>query len=289
VADELRDAPRLELAEFRQIRELVRRTCGIKLGDDARDTVQRRLCERLSALGLSGFDEYARTLGEGAPGAAEVERATELLATNETYFFRELSQLRAFESEVLPELQRAAAQRRALTVWSAGCSTGEEPYSIAILIARARSLAGWNVRVIGSDVSRRVLQVARAGVYRGASFRAMPAEYEGHFIDTPEGREVEPAVRGLCQFGQCNLLDASRVVMVGRVDAIFCRNVLIYFDEDARKRALAAFYERLSPGGFLLLGHSESLLLSESPFQLAQLGGEIMYRKPATRGGRGGA
>jgi chemotaxis protein methyltransferase CheR len=287
VTAELRGTPRLELDEFRLIRDLVRRSCGIKLGDDTRDMVQRRLFERVEALGLRDFSEYCQRLRDATEGASEIERAAELLATHETYFFRELSQLRAFESEILPELQRTAEARRSLTVWSAGCASGEEAYSIAILIARSGLFSDWNVRVIGSDLSRRVLQVARSAVYRGASFRAMPPEYDRHFAETPAGREVEASVRSLCQFAQFNVLDASRVVMVGRVDVIFCRNVLIYFDDEARKQALATFYERLQPGGYLLLGHSESLLLSNSPFQLAQLRGEIMYQKPHPKSRRG--
>ena len=281
-------ALRLEPEEFRLLRELVRAHCGIKLGDDAREMVERRLRERVEALGLGTFTEYCQKMRLGVFGESEIEYATELLATNETYFFRELSQLRVFETEILPELQRAERVKRGLTIWSAGCSTGEEVYSIAILLARSGLFLDWNLRVIGSDISKRVLTVARKGVYRGVSFRAMPSEYDRYFVDTPEGRMVDPAIRLLCQFGHFNLFDASRVVMVGRVDAIFCRNVLIYFDDEARKKALAMFYERLQPGGYLLLGHSESLLLSNSPFQLAQLGGELAYRKPPSVSGRQG-
>ena len=274
--------PHLEPQEFRAIRNAVRRASGICLADDMRETVERRLCERLQALALGSFAEYCRHLRDGSTGAQELERAVELLATNETYFFRELPQLRAFERAVLPELHRMAGSRRTLTVWSAGCSTGEEAYTIAILIARSELFEGWSVRVIGSDISRRVVRFARKGVYRGASFRALPPEYERHFVETPEGRAVDPALRAQCQFGHFNLLDASRAVIVGRVDAIFCRNVLIYFDEEARKTALDVFYERLQPGGYLMLGHSESLLQSGSPFELARLSGDLAYRKPLT-------
>jgi chemotaxis protein methyltransferase CheR len=235
---------------------------------------------------LQSYTEYCRHLRDGVQGRSEAERATELLATNETYFFRELPQLRAFEREVLPALHALGRGKQTLTIWSAGCSTGEEAYTIAILVARSALFSGWNVRVIGSDISRRVLHAARKGVYRGGSFRAMPQEYDRHFVDTPDGRAVEPAVRALCQFGQFNLLDASRAVIIGRVDAIFCRNVLIYFDEETRKKAVETFYERLQPGGYLMLGHSESLLQSASPFEVAQLSGDLVYRKPLSADNR---
>jgi chemotaxis protein methyltransferase CheR len=286
MADAPKRWPRLEPDEFRIVRDLVRRMSGIRLGDDMREAVERRLYDRLQALALPNYTEYCRYLRDGAQGKNELERATELLATNETYFFRELPQLRAFEREVLPRLQALGRVKQALTIWSAGCSTGEEAYTIAILIARSGLFTGWNVRVIGSDISRRVLHVARKGVYRAGSFRALPLEYERHFLDTPDGRAVEPAIRALCQFGHFNLLDASRAVIIGRVDAIFCRNVLIYFDEETRKKAVEAFYERLQPGGYLMLGHSESLLQSSSPFEVAQLSGDLVYRKPLTADGR---
>jgi chemotaxis protein methyltransferase CheR len=270
-------SPRLELEELRQIGELVRDFCGIKLADDAREAVERRLSERLDELKLGSFAEYHRYMREH--NSSEIERASELLATNETYFFRELPQLRAFEREVLPELAKLTQIRKTLTIWSAGCSTGEEVYTLAILVTRSGLFPDHNVRVFGSDISRRVLQSARKGLYRSGSFRAMPKEYDQHFVKTPEGRVVEPAIRALCHFGQFNLLDASRAAVVGRVDAIFCRNVLIYFDDEARRRAIGAFYERLHSGGYLMLGHSESLLSSVTSFQPIQLSGDLVYRK----------
>jgi chemotaxis protein methyltransferase CheR len=272
-------SPRLELEELRQIGDLVKNFCGIKVADDAREAVERRLSERLDELKLASFAEYHRYMRENANGRSEIERASELLATNETYFFRELPQLRAFEREVLPELAKLTQIRKTLTIWSAGCSTGEEVYTLAILIVRSGLFPDHNVRVFGNDISRRVLLTARKGLYRSGSFRAMPKEYDQHFIKTPEGRVVEPAIRALCHFGHFNVLDASRAAVVGRVDAIFCRNVLIYFDDEARRKAIAAFYERLHSGGYLMLGHSESLLSSVTSFQPQQLSGDLVYRK----------
>lgn len=272
--------PRLGATEFSSVRQLVNEHSGILLADDAAATVERKLSDRVIALGLAGFVEYCEYLRYHPQRRAEIDRAIELITTNETYFFRELSQLRAFEREVLPQLRDTGRSRRRLTIWSAGCSTGEEVYTLAILVERSALFEGWDVRVLGNDISRRVLQTARRGVYREASFRAMPSEYDRYFVHTPEGRMVHASVRAKCHFGHFNLLDEARVAMIGRVDAIFCRNVLIYFDQASRRRVIQAFYDRLEPQGYLMLGHSESLLHTSTAFELAHLRGDLAYRKP---------
>lgn len=271
---------RLASADFQALRQFVNANSGIQLADDAAATVERKLTERVVALGLGTFAEYCDYLRYHPQRRTELDRAIELITTNETYFFREISQLRAFEREVLPQLRDAARQKRRLTIWSAGCSTGEEVYTLAIVAQRSGLFDGWEVRVLGNDISRRVLQTARRGVYREASFRAMPSEYERYFIQTPEGRMVDPAIKANCHFGHFNLLDEARVAMIGRVDAIFCRNVLIYFDQASRRRVIQSFYDRLEPLGFLMLGHSESLLHTSTAFELAHLREDLAYRRP---------
>ncbi len=278
--------PELDCESFRLIGDMVNVFCGIQLGNDARFSVERRLGDRLEALNLGSFHDYYQYLRYHPRGPSELEHAVDLLTTNETYFFRELAQLNAFDLDVLPELREQAGVRRSLTVWSAGCSTGEEVYTLAILIARSGLFTGWDIRVFGNDISRRVLQTARKGVYRGSSFRAMPTEYERHFIKTPEGYMVEPAIRAMCHFGHFNLLDEARVAMVGHVDAVFCRNVLIYLDEAARRKLIHTFHQRLHAGGYLMLGHSESLLHVSTAFELAHLTGDLAYRKALTGGDR---
>ena len=278
--------PRLNVGDFQDLAALIRGSSGIHLGEEARQLVERKIGERVQALGLNSVAEYRRFLRSDSEGPAELERAIDLIAVHETYFFREPSQLSAFQMEVLPDLHALAGSRRSMNIWSAGCSTGEEVYTIAILIMRSGLFTDWNVRIIGNDISRRVIQNARKGVYRSASFRAMPTEYHRHFIESPDGREVEPALRGLCHFSRLNLLDGSRGAMVGRVDAIFCRNLLIYFDEAARRELISIFYDRLVPGGYLMLGHSESLLHLTTAFELVQLSTDLVYRKPLSASAR---
>jgi chemotaxis protein methyltransferase CheR len=210
------------------------------------------------------------------------------LTTHETYFFREDYQLRAFSSELLPML--AEKPRRRIQVWSAGCSTGEEAYTIAMLILESGlfdPVNGWEVRVYGSDLSKKCIAAARRGVYGAASFRAMPGEAKEKWF-VPASADpgaaatygVVPAARALCHFAQMNLLDEERTHLVGRCDVIFCRNVVLYFDDAARRRVIEMFYERLVPGGVLLLGHAESLLNVSTAFELLHLKEDLVYRKP---------
>lgn len=277
--DHLRALPPLEIEDFRLLRELINDYSGVWLADEMRPTVERRLRDRLQVLHKASFRDYYYYLRYHPDKAQEMLQVMEELTVNETYFFRELPQLRAFQSQVLPELRERAAVRRALNVWSAGCSTGEEVYTLAMLIDESELFEGWDVRVFGSDISRRVLQIARAGIYRESSFRALPDGYGQYFQRTTAGRVVVPHIRAMCYFGQFNLFDDARSAIVGQVDAVFCRNVLIYFDHESRRRLIRMFYEQLHPGGYLMLGHSESLLHASTDFELAHLDGDLAYRK----------
>lgn len=272
--------PRLRVDEFRLLRDLVNTFCGIAFQDDAMFVVERRLRERLQALGLPDYAAYYQYLRYHPEGRSELERAIDVLTTNETYLFREDYQLRGFRDEVLPVLQKQAASRKRLVIWSAGCSTGEEVYSLAILVERSGLFEGWDVRIFGNDISRRVLTTARKGNYGPSSFRATPREYDEYFVETPDGRQVHPRIRAMCHFGHLNLVEGGRTAIVGRVDAVFCRNVLIYFDPVSRRRVIDTFYERLHPGGYLMLGHSESLLNVSTAFEVVHLSTDLVYRRP---------
>jgi chemotaxis protein methyltransferase CheR len=308
------DGIALKPEEFRLLRDLFVSRAGLQFGPEFRYTMERRLRDRLMVRELETFSEYHHYLQFGARAAEEWDEAIDLLTTNETYFFREDRQLRAFQNEVLPMLQTQARTRRRLAVWSAGCSTGEEVYTIAMLVGRsmlfprqaalaeppdsARSLlarsaadrpmsngSGWDVKVYGSDISRRCVAAARRGVYAESSFRATPDEVRrANFRSGPDGWNVLESIKQVCHFGQMNLLDKDRPRVIGNVDAIFCRNVLIYFDARSRKLAIERLYERLYPGGVLLLGHSESLLNVSTAFELLHLKDDLVYRKPLSSG-----
>jgi chemotaxis protein methyltransferase CheR len=271
------DEIRLDTPEFRLLRELFNESCGIAFGADARPVVERRLRERLGALGLSSFGEYYQFLRFHERGRTELEEAIDAVTINETYFFREAYQLRAYRQEILPNLPDAGR----LNVWSAGCSTGEEVYTIAMVTRESGLLDEGAFRIFGSDISRRCVAAARRGVYGLSSFRATPPEARRRwFVERDDGMHIADDLRPPCHFGHLNLLDATRAVVVGRVDVIFCRNVLIYFDDHSRRRVIDMFYDRLQPGGYLLLGHSESLLNLSTAFELVHLKDDLVYRKP---------
>ncbi len=258
---------------------------GIWFGPESRLSLERRLRDRLAVHGLGSFADYYQLLKYSPLGVDEWDEAGDLLTTHETYFFREDYQLRAFSNEILPILASKSSGRR-IQVWSAGCSTGEEAYTIAMLILESGLFDpadGWEIRVYGSDLSKKCIAAARRGVYGPASFRATPDEAKGRWFVEADDKAmlgVAPAARALCHFTQMNLLDEERTHLVGRCDVIFCRNVLLYFDAAARRHVTEMFYERLVPGGVLLLGHAESLLNVSTAFELLHLKEDLVYRKP---------
>lgn len=275
---------RLKPEEFQLLRDLVNEAAGLQFGDDSLFLFERRLGDRAAALGLDSFAAYYKHIRFASQGNAELEQALEVLTTKETYFFRQEYQLRAFQEELLPRLVVTNASQRRLNVWSAGCSTGEEVYTLAILILESSLFEGWDVNVIGSDLCRSNVAASRRGVYRESSFRVTPPEMRSrYFEERPDGTHVIDRVKRLCHFGQLNLLDAEWSRTVGRVDVVFCRNVLIYFDELSRRRVIDTLYDRLVPGGYLLLGHSESLLHLSTAFELVHLKEDLVYRKPVSQ------
>lgn len=272
---------RLTLEDFRLLRDVIYDHAGLVYDESAMMLFDRRLGERLEALSLPSYQAYYKYLRFDARNQQEIEEAVERLTTKETYFFRQEYQLRAFQSELLPRLQDANARSRRLLVWSAGCSTGEEVYTLAALIQESGRFEGWDVRVIGSDLSKQCVAHARRGVYGASSLRATSARDKArYFHEQQDGFHVVDSIKKLCQFGQMNLFDVGRGNLVGRVDAVFCRNVLIYFDVRSRKRVIDNLYQRLTPGGYLMLGHSESLLNLSTAFELVHLRDDLVYRKP---------
>ncbi len=269
---------RITPEEARLISELIQEHCGVALGGEAAFLLERRLAPRLDALSLQTYREYYHYLAYDVGGPTELAECVERVTTRETYFFREQFQLDAFQREILPALgARRGAQP--LSVWSAGCSTGEEAYTLAIVLAEN---ARGGSRVVGSDISRRGLATAQQAVYGASSFRATPDAMRERYFEPVAGSSwrVHEAIRRMCNFVHLNLLDTARFGEIGAVDAIFCRNVLMYLSTQARRRVVEGFYEALAPGGYLLLGHSESLISVSTRFDLVNLTTDLVYRKP---------
>jgi chemotaxis protein methyltransferase CheR len=277
-------SPVLSEEEFRLLRELLHARSGIWFRDDHGYLLARKLAPRLQVHGLTSYKDYHRFVRFDPRGGGELDEAVDAVTTNETYLYREPYQLRAFQREILPALAAARARDRHLTVLSAGCSTGEEAYTIAILLKTSGLFEGWKLEVVGVDVSRRCLAVAESGSYGERSFRGGDSEWLRPWFRLRGGRwVVSDAIRELVRFSQGNLVGDRGLEEAGRVDAVFCRNVMIYFDAPARKRALARIHHALRPGGWLLLGHSESLVTLSADFELVHLTDDLVYRKPMSR------
>ncbi len=269
--------------EFHLLRDCIYAHCGIYFDDESKYILEKRLYPRLTDLNLSTFYDYYHFLKYNRNKEHELIDIMDVLTTNETYFFRESVQLKAFTDEVVPELikRKTARGNRTLRIWSAGCSTGEEPYTIAMLLSTIPELSGWKIEIIGTDISNKVLTQARRGVYGKSSFRATnESDLHRFFIPQDDGYKVNDSIRALVTISHLNLFDSHRLALLGKVDLVFCRNVIIYFDQAAKKRVIESFHSALYDGGFLLLGHSESLMNISTQFTLRHFKNDMIYQKP---------
>ncbi len=270
---------------FRLIRDLIRDYSGIYFDDESRYLLEKRLSRRVRNHHFASFRDYFRHLLYDRNRNEELALIIDVLTVNETYFFREQSQLKTFSEEILSELRDINRDKKKLRIWSAGCSTGEEPYTIAMLVLENGNFNGWNVEIFGSDINQRVLQVARSGIYRKNSFRTTePYFINKYFKEENSLFRISDNVKQYVNFSHLNLLDPFKVRLVGTMDVIFCRNVLIYFDQMSRKKVVEIFYERLMNGGYLLLGHAESLINLSTAFTLRHFKHDMVYQKPVKKG-----
>jgi chemotaxis protein methyltransferase CheR len=269
--------------EFLLLRDCIYAHCGIYFDIESKYIIEKRLSHRLLDLHFATFYDYYHYLKYNRNKEQELMDIMNVITTNETYFFREAYQLKAFSDEIIPELIKHKTARgiRSLRIWSAGCSTGEEPYTIAMLLSTIPELKGWKVEIIGTDISQKVLQQARRAVYAKLSFRATEEhDLKRFFVQQDDGYAVNSAIRECVTFSHLNLFDTQHLSMFGKFDLVFCRNVIIYFDLAARKRVIESFHSALYDGGFLLLGHSESLMNISTAFTLRHFKNDMVYQKP---------
>jgi chemotaxis protein methyltransferase CheR len=264
--------------ELSEIRMLIEERTGIRFDESRERFFSARVSEHLHAKGFARGTDLLRAMRKSN---VEYEALLERLLTQETSFFRYPAIYETLEKRVLPELhvKKFWKNPRTLRIWSAGCSTGEEPYSIAITIADALNFAdAWNVEILATDVGRQALRNAERGVYAGRSIASVKeTQLAAHFARVEEGFQVKPRLRKMVTFAQMNLASA---VYVGRMDLIFCMNVMIYFSEERRRMLVQRFYDTLELGGYLFLGHSESISKMPVKFQAIVLNDCILYRKP---------
>jgi chemotaxis protein methyltransferase CheR len=267
--------------EFDTLRKILEKSAGLVHDESRRDSLTFAVAGRMEAVGASSSGGYLAMLS-GPGGAPERQQLIDVVTIQETHFFRNPPQIRALRQHVLPELiRRSTALNRPLTIWSAGCSTGEEPYSLAMLVRELMPMATReHVRIVGSDVSATALAFADAGRYGARAVQMADPIDLGRWFDIDHGSySVKDDVRELVDLRLHNLITEAPPFDSGEVDLLLCRNVTIYFNRTTTKALMSRFHTALGDGGYLFLGHSETLWRMSEAFTLVPLGDAFVYRR----------
>lgn len=267
--------------EFRRLCEYLYRRTGMIFTEAKRYFVERRIWERMAATGSPSFATYFACLRTDTQD--EIQQFVNAFTVNETYFYREDYQLKCLTSDLLTERVRAKPAGDTIRIWSAPCSTGEEPYSIALwLLENWPSVDEYAIEIVGSDIDTRVLELARAGIFGKRALMRLPPELIAKYFDALPGEQwqISPQLRDSVAFTAVNLVEPEQTRGHGRFDVIFCRNVLIYFDDAARRIAAENLYENLHRGGFICLGHTESMSRISPLFEARRFADAIVYQRP---------
>lgn len=266
---------------FKQLRDFIYEQSGIFVPDNKKYFLENRLGRRVQEKNLKGYDEYLYVL-KYSGDKAELVKLFELVTTNETFFFREPQQFDVLCGDLLKKImeENTKAARRDIKIWCAASSTGEEPYTIAMQLMERPEAAGFRKEILASDISESVLASAKAAVYGSYAVRNIPPAYMSKYF-TPDGQNFRLAesVKALVRFMKINLISDRDVKSIRGMDVIFCRNVLIYFDEKAKQKALALMYDALRPGGSLIVGTSESLHNITRAFRPTVINRVVIYQK----------
>jgi chemotaxis protein methyltransferase CheR len=268
----------LPLGTFLLLRDLIRDRLGVWFEEDTRDLLASKLSDRIAELGLRSYLDYYYRLKYGPGAEEEWPRLTDALSVQETYFWRELDQVRTLVDVLVP--QHAAAGRGPIRIWSAACASGEEPLTIAMALSEAGWFGRAEIELWASDVSSAALEKAAGGVYRERSFRVLPAALrEKYFFAVEGGWRVDPGLQARIRFRRANLLDPDETALLESSRYIFCRNVFIYFSAATIAKVVCRFADRMPRPGYLFVGVSESLLRVGTAFELEQVGGVYVYMK----------
>ena len=272
--------PIITLEDFLKFKEFFYRRTGISFEASKRYFVDKRLVERIEATGTGNFRGYFTMLRFQASGE-ELQQLTNLMTVNETYFLREEYQFKCLVDSILPEIVRHKTGSNAIRIWCIPSSSGEEPYSIAMcLLERWAGIREWDVEIISSDIDTSILRRARAGRYSSRSVQNVPPRWlEKYFKSVGEEYQLCDDLRHAVEFTRVNLSETADTLTYRSFDVIFCRNLLIYFDDISRTTAAETFYEALNPGGFICLGHSESMSRISSLFKVRKYPDAIVYQK----------
>jgi len=269
--------------EFEYIAGFIYRKTGIRYEFKKLYFLSKRVQKRMEELGFETTDDYIRKLRFADPEQKEFQLLLNLLTINETYFFRDYPQLQAFAENCLPELleKKEAEGNRRIRIWSAGCASGEEPYTIAIILMEmTEEPAKWQIEITASDIDMNMIEKTKRAVYEDRSIRDVPKEYlERYFIKTGKQYRICNEIRSMVRLEHLNLGNREGLRDKRGFDVIFCRNVLIYFDDISRKQLVDQFYVSLNPGGYIFLGSSESVGRISTAFKLKRMGDYLVYYK----------
>ena len=266
--------------ELRRFCEFFHRRTGMIFGESKRYYVERRIADRMAATGRTPFSFYFAKLPFDDE---EIEHLINSFTVNETYFYREEHQLRCLSKSLLGDVVKDKGPGDLVRIWSVPCSTGEEPYSIAIWLLENWSLVDvYHIEIVGSDIDTRALRDAQKGLYGERALARLPADVVQRYFEPAGEREwtVIQDIRESVTFTRANLIESRSMAAQGRFDVVFCRNVLIYFDEASRAAAAETLFEALNPGGYICLGHTESMTRMSDRFQACRFEDAVVYRRP---------
>jgi chemotaxis protein methyltransferase CheR len=243
--------------------------------------VQKRIENRASSFQMETLKEYYMML-KFAEDSSEFYQLINDLTVNETYFFRDFPQLRNFAEEVLPIFEKEKNLDKKIKLWSAACSTGEEPYTLSIILLEMLQRPElWNIQILATDINTEVLKSAKTGLYESRAIKDVPLEYLNKYFTRHQNKYmINLDVKKFVTFRPLNLMDDKAMSNMNGCDFIFCRNCLIYFDDVSRTKVVSHFYESLNPGGYLFLGHSESVGRISSDYKVKKIGDTIIYSRP---------
>ncbi len=273
---------KMNKAVFLQVRDFIYEHCGIYFNENKIYLLEDRLSHRIEERKLSSYEEYLYFLQYDPKRPEELKSLYNSITTNETSFFRDPTQLDAFKTGALPMVLEAKKPHdKVLRIWSAGCSTGEEPYTLAMmLVEEGLFMKGWRVEILASDISDRVINSAKKALYPEYSIRNTPAAImKKYFTKTPEGYQVNNEIKRMVRFLNINLFDSGQVRAALTADIIFCRNVIIYFDDDSKRKVMGHFHDRLTDSGILVLGFSETLINLTRAFRPKGINRCVVYQK----------
>lgn len=270
----------LSPSTFRDLRDLIYELTGLFFPDGKKYVLEGRLQARLKERKCDSYEDYLRLLKYDAWRDHELNQVFDLITTNETFFYRDVPQLQAFSELIVPSVAQANAQTSKIRVWSAACSTGDEAYTLAMLMLEHPALANWSIEIVASDISESALNAAQAGVYGPYAVRNVPPVLLKKYFHCDRGQyTVIDKVKQLVKFSQINLYDTARMKLLRGLDVIFCRNCLIYFDDKAKQRIVANLGHALRPQGYLVIGFSESLHGMAMPFMALHANRSVVYQK----------